>query len=220
MGWGSWDGVYDVTSTRQLQASVSMRLRFDETRNGSGKPQHLKLRYTDPRGSLEWSDAPPVGATESPLLMSPVPRRSAQAALHRTPLGELEGYLALASHPISAAGPIRGSGSDLYAARLARSWLGEKVRTTLYAGYTHEKRGPATYPLSAGDSGVVHRSVTYGATDELGYRSVQDVVSMHDLHATLLHLMGLDHLRLTFQYAGRNFRLTDVHGHVVHEVLA
>ena len=164
VGWGSWDGVYDVTSTRQLQASVSMRLRFDETRNGSGKPQHLKLRYTDPRGSLEWSDAPPVGATESPLLMSPVPRRSAQAALHRTPLGELEGYLALASHPISAAGPIRGSGSDLYAARLARSWLGEKVRTTLYAGYTHEKRGPATYPLSAGDSGVVHRSVTYGAT--------------------------------------------------------
>jgi len=168
VGWGSWEGFYDLgpmsqRPMRQLQASVSMRLRFDETGNGSGKPQHLKLRYTDPHGSLEWSDAPPVGANEMPLLMSPVPRRSAQAALPRTPLGSLDGYVALASRPISAAGPTRAE-ADLYAARLVRSWLRDKVVTTFYGGYTHEKSGPSYFGALFGSGGVVHRSVTYGAT--------------------------------------------------------
>ncbi len=68
--------------------------------------------------------------------------------------------------------------------------------------------------------GGVKRGFQYGATDELGYKAVEGRVHLHDLHATLLHLMGLDHKRLTYRYAGRDFRLTDVFGRVVREVLA
>ena len=60
----------------------------------------------------------------------------------------------------------------------------------------------------------------YGATDEFGHKAVEDKVHMHDLHATLLYLLGLDHEQLTYRYAGRDFRLTDVHGNVVKEILA
>jgi hypothetical protein len=60
----------------------------------------------------------------------------------------------------------------------------------------------------------------HGATDEFGYRAVENRVHVHDLHATILHLLGFDHERLTYRYAGRDFRLTDVHGHIVRDVLA
>ena len=60
----------------------------------------------------------------------------------------------------------------------------------------------------------------HGSTDEHGLRAVEKPVHVHDLHATILHLMGLDHERLTFRHAGRDYRLTDVHGRVVREVLA
>lgn len=60
----------------------------------------------------------------------------------------------------------------------------------------------------------------YGATDDHGIDVVEDRVHVHDFHATILHLMGLDHEKLTYRYAGRDFRLTDVHGHVVREVFA
>jgi hypothetical protein len=59
-----------------------------------------------------------------------------------------------------------------------------------------------------------------GETDEFGHKAVVDKVHMHDLHATLLHLLGLDHEKLTYRYDGRDFRLTDVHGHVVKEIIA
>jgi hypothetical protein len=62
--------------------------------------------------------------------------------------------------------------------------------------------------------------VTHGATDELGYNSVDNVVHVHDLHATMLHLLGIDHKRLTYRYQGRDFRLTDVKGELVRELLA
>jgi Protein of unknown function (DUF1501) len=68
--------------------------------------------------------------------------------------------------------------------------------------------------------GGVKGGVTYGATDELGYRAVENVVDVHDLHATMLHLCGIDHLRLTFPFQGRDFRLTDVAGNVVTPILA
>jgi len=62
--------------------------------------------------------------------------------------------------------------------------------------------------------------MAYGATDEFGYSVVENPVHVHDLHATLLHLMGIDHLQLTYRFQGRRFRLTDVHGEVVKAVLA
>ena len=68
--------------------------------------------------------------------------------------------------------------------------------------------------------GGVKGGQTYGATDEFGFRAVENPVHIHDLHATLLHLLGFDHTRLTYRYAGRDFRLTDVHGNVVDALIA
>jgi hypothetical protein len=62
--------------------------------------------------------------------------------------------------------------------------------------------------------------MAHGATDEFGFRSEVDRVHVHDLHATLLHLLGFEHEKFTFRYAGRDFRLTDVHGQVVKAVVA
>ncbi|WP_162661224.1 DUF1501 domain-containing protein [Tuwongella immobilis] len=98
-------------------------------------------------------------------------------------------------------------------------WGGEFGRTPASQGAKgrdHHSRGFTMWLAGGGiKGGMVH-----GATDELGIDSVQDRVHVHDLHATILHLMGLDHERLTFRYSGRDFRLTDVHGHVVQEILA
>ena len=68
--------------------------------------------------------------------------------------------------------------------------------------------------------GGVRGGYAHGATDDFGFRAVQDRVHMHDLHATVLHLLGIDHERLTYRYAGRDFRLTDVAGNVIHDVIA
>jgi hypothetical protein len=157
-GWGAWGGVYDLGPTRKIEAEASMRLRFDDLGNGSGRPQHVRLRYSTPKSSLEYGDAPPAGAAETPLFMSPVPRRSAQASMRGTPLGDLEGYVALGSHPVSAFGPYRGEESDIYAAKLGRAW-GQKIRTTIYAGYTHEEVGTTFF--GPADSTVLRHAI-YG----------------------------------------------------------
>lgn len=68
--------------------------------------------------------------------------------------------------------------------------------------------------------GGVRGGTMYGTTDELGMFAVENRVHVHDLHATILHLMGIDHTRLTYRYSGRDFRLTDIHGHVVHDIIA
>ncbi len=68
--------------------------------------------------------------------------------------------------------------------------------------------------------GGVKSGLSYGATDEFGLTAIEDRVHVHDLHATILHLMGLDHERLTYRYSGRDYRLTDVHGHVVRDLIA
>jgi hypothetical protein len=68
--------------------------------------------------------------------------------------------------------------------------------------------------------GGVKGGLRYGATDEHGIKAVEDKMHIHDLHATVLHLLGLDHERLTYRYSGRDFRLTDVHGRVHHDILA
>ena len=68
--------------------------------------------------------------------------------------------------------------------------------------------------------GGVKGGYRYGATDDFGYYAVENKVHVHDLHATILHLLGLDHETLTYRYAGRDFRLTDVEGEVVKGILA
>lgn len=68
--------------------------------------------------------------------------------------------------------------------------------------------------------GGVKPGYIHGASDDIGNLVAEDVVHIHDFHATILHLLGLDHTRLTYRYAGRDFRLTDVHGEVVHSIIA
>ena len=68
--------------------------------------------------------------------------------------------------------------------------------------------------------GGIKGGTIYGATDDFGFKAVEKPVHVHDLHATILHLMGIDHTKLTYRYSGRDFRLTDVSGNVIHDILA
>ncbi len=98
-------------------------------------------------------------------------------------------------------------------------WGGEFGRTPASQGAKGRDHHSTGFSMWMAGGGVKGGSV-YGATDELGYNAVEKPMHVHDLHATILHLMGLDHQRLTFRYSGRDFRLTDVHGQVAREIVA
>jgi hypothetical protein len=98
-------------------------------------------------------------------------------------------------------------------------WAGEFGRTPHSAGRDGRDHHPEGFTVWLAGAGVKGGTI-YGATDELGMQAVENVCTIHDLHATILHLLGLDHERLTYRSSGRDFRLTDVHGRVVHEILA
>lgn len=101
-------------------------------------------------------------------------------------------------------------------------WAGEFGRTPVAQidrGNPGRDHNPHGYTIWMAGGGV-KPGFSLGETDEFGYLAVENKVHMHDIHATILHLMGMDHERLTYRYAGRDFRLTDVYGHVVKEVLA
>ena len=83
-------------------------------------------------------------------------------------------------------------------------------------GRNHNPYGFTTWFAGAGVKG----GTAYGATDEFGFAAVENRVHVHDLHATILHLMGIDHTRLTYFHQGRDERLTDVYGNVIHGILA
>jgi hypothetical protein len=120
--------------------------------------------------------------------------------------------------------PIAGLLTDLKQRGLLDStlviWNGEFGRLPIVqkggTGRDHNPHAFTTWMAGGGVKGGVH----YGETDELGHKAVVDRVSVNDLHATILHLMGIDHEKLTYRYNGRNFRLTDVAGNVVREVVA
>ncbi len=103
-------------------------------------------------------------------------------------------------------------------------WGGEFGRTNYCQGklknnnFGRDHHGRCYTMWMAG--GGVKGGTSYGATDPLGYNVVEDPIHIHDFQATVLHLLGIDHERLTFKYQGRHFRLTDVHGHVVDDILA
>lgn len=98
-------------------------------------------------------------------------------------------------------------------------WAGEFGRTPFAQGSDGRDHNPFGFTIWMAGGGV-RRGVSYGATDEFGYRAVENRTTIHDLHATMLHLLGIDHKRLTYRYSGRDMRLTDVHGEVIHDVLA
>ena len=91
-----------------------------------------------------------------------------------------------------------------------------EVRKLSHLGRDHNPRAWTMWMAGGG----VKNGQTIGATDELGYTAAQDPVHLHDVHATVLHLMGIDHERLTYRFQGRDYRLTDVHGKVVRQLLA
>ena len=97
-----------------------------------------------------------------------------------------------------------------------RPWTEVAGRINVQNGRNHNNEGFTTVLVGGGVKG----GMAYGATDDFGYQSVEKKVHVHDLHATVLHLMGLEHTRLTYPYSGRDFRLTDVAGNVVHDIIA
>ncbi len=98
-------------------------------------------------------------------------------------------------------------------------WGGEFGRTPTAQGGDGRDHNPHGFTMWLAGGGI-KPGISYGATDDYGYYSVENKVHFHDLHATILHQLGLDHEKLTYKHAGRNFRLTDVHGRVVREILA
>jgi hypothetical protein len=120
--------------------------------------------------------------------------------------------------------PIAGLLRDLKGRGLLKDtlvvWGGEFGRTPSGQGGAdgrdHNPHGFSVWMAGGGVKG----GLSYGETDEYGFQAVQNKVHIHDLHATILHLLGLDHEKLTFRYAGRDFRLTDVHGNIVKAILA
>ena len=119
--------------------------------------------------------------------------------------------------------PISGLIADLKQRDLLKDtliiWAGEFGRTPHGQGgdgRDHNNKGYTTWMAGGGVKG----GFSYGATDPYGYEAVEGRMHIHDWHATILHLLGLDHKRLTYRYAGRDFRLTDVHGNVAKEILA
>ena len=118
--------------------------------------------------------------------------------------------------------PIAGLLKDLKAHGLLKDtlvvWGGEFGRTPTAQGDDGRDHNPNGFSMWMAGAGV-KGGLAYGATDDYGYYAVLNKVHMHDLHATILHLLGLDHTKLTYRYAGRDFRLTDVSGNVVKDIL-
>jgi len=119
--------------------------------------------------------------------------------------------------------PIAGLLQDLKSRGLLATtlvvWAGEFGRTPFAQGADGRDHNPFGFSLWMAGGGV-RGGFAYGATDEYGYRAVENRCEMHDLHATMLHLLGVDHTKQTFRFGGRDMRLTDVHGKVIKDVIA
>lgn len=135
--------------------------------------------------------------------------------------GDIEGSMRRQSAEIDQ--PIAAFMEDLKQRGLFEDtlilWGGEFGRTPTSEGdkgRDHNHYGFTVWMAGGGIKG----GTVYGATDEFGFKAVENPTSVHDLHATMLHLLGFDHEKLTYRYAGRDFRLTDVHGNVIRDIIA
>ncbi len=119
--------------------------------------------------------------------------------------------------------PVAGLLADLRQRGLLDQTLvvfsGEFGRTPFAQGADGRDHNPFGFSMWMAGGGIRGGTI-FGATDEYGYHAIENKVEIHDLHATMLHLLGIDHTRLTFRFSGRDMRLTDVHGHVMHDILA
>jgi uncharacterized protein (DUF1501 family) len=129
-----------------------------------------------------------------------------------------------ADHARAVDKPVAGLLQDLKRRGLLGDtlvWFGGEFGRTPYSekNGTGRDHNPDGFTMLLAGGGV-KGGLSFGATDEFGHHAIADKVHMHDMHATILHLLGLDHEKLTYRYAGRNFRLTDVAGRVVKEIMA
>ncbi|MEK6250245.1 MAG: DUF1501 domain-containing protein, partial [Planctomycetales bacterium] len=119
--------------------------------------------------------------------------------------------------------PIAGLIKDLKSRGLLETTLlvfsGEFGRTPFAQGTNGRDHNPQGFSIWMAGGGI-RGGTCYGATDEYGYRSIENKMNVHDLHANILHLLGIDHTRLTYRYSSRDFRLTDVGGHIIPDILA
>jgi uncharacterized protein (DUF1501 family) len=133
----------------------------------------------------------------------------------------LETALGANAHAVDL--PIAGLLSDLKSRDMLKDtlvvWAGEFGRSPHAQGGDGRDHNNKAFTLWMAGGGV-RGGMSYGTTDDYGYEAIDNKVQIHDLHATMLALLGLDHNALTFNHAGRDFRLTDVDGHVVQEIIA
>jgi hypothetical protein len=128
-----------------------------------------------------------------------------------------------ADHARAVDKPVAGLIADLKQRGLLDDtivwWGGEFGRTPFSQGKNGRDHNPRGFTVLLAGGGI-KPGLAYGETDDIGHKAVTDKVHMHDLHATILHLLGLDHEKLTYRFSGRDFRLTDLYGRVVHEIFA
>jgi len=160
IAWSAWDARYEFSKTASLTADAVWRLRVDEPENGSGIPEQLEVRYQGRDGHITWGDLAPSFATDAPLLLSSVPRRSGEA-VSKGPIGTLQGFLALDSQPRSSMGPLDSRRSDLLAARWSREFGNDRWMASLYTGTTYERTSESADTLQD--------SATFGGTARLRF---------------------------------------------------
>ena len=204
------------TRISQYEMAFKMQTSVPELVDFSTEPQHIKEMY-----GTEGAD----GSFASNCLLA---RRMAERGVRFIQLyhrgwdhhGDVKGGTATTAKLVDQASAAlvkdlaqRGMLEDTLVI-----WGGEFGRTPMAqgSGRDHHIRGFSLWMAGGGIQG----GITHGATDDFGYYAVEDVVHVHDFHATLLHLLGIEHTKLTFRFQGRDFRLTDVAGHVVHPILA
>lgn len=158
LAWSAWRAHYAISKTAELSANATWRLRMDHPENGSGAPEQMDVKLGLKNGSVAIGDLAPSLAAAAPLLASPVPRRGGELEWRGTPLGTLQGFVALDSRPRSAAGALDQPRSDLYAARLAHAFASERIRAALYGGYVHDD------PTAGAPDSVVRAREIYGGS--------------------------------------------------------
>ncbi|HUY32218.1 MAG TPA: DUF1501 domain-containing protein [Pirellulales bacterium] len=205
-----------ATRVAQYEMAFKMQASVPELMDISGEPKHILDLYGTPGGD---------GSFASNCLLA---RRLAERGVRFIQLYHREwdhhgniknGMLVTAKTVDQASAALildlkrRGMLDDTLVI-----WGGEFGRTPMAQGdgRDHHIKGFSLWMAGGGVKG----GIAYGETDELGYNAVKDLVHVHDLHATILHLLGINHERLTYRYQGRDFRLTDVAGQVVRAVLA
>jgi hypothetical protein len=190
-------------------------------------PRILDLREeTQATRTLYGADSPPTAGFGKQCLLA---RRFAEAGVRFIEITHTDwdhhGFLnsGMTNNCRQIDQPVAGLLTDLEQRGLLAEtlviWGGEFGRTPddpTADGRGHNNKGFSLWLAGGG----VRGGMAYGATDEYGYEAIEGKVHIHDLHATILHLLGLDHERLTYRHGGRDFRLTDVYGRVVKPILA